>query len=261
MTDWDAELYNRFEKDRTLPSIDLVNSISLKNPRKIIDIGCGIGNSTIVLKNKFVNAQIIGIDSSDDMLIKAKNDYPELEFIKLDAEKELDLLKEKYDIVYSNACIQWIPDHKNLIFKLFNILSNNGMLAIQIPQHEKHPMHKIIQKVAESNKWCNKFKNIKQLYIVSEEEYYNIFSNITNEFRIWETTYFHIMPSHQSIVEWYKGAGLRPYMEQLSIEDKKAFEEDILNEVKKTYLIQSDGKIIFRFPRLFMLAKKKQKVI
>jgi len=255
MSDWDAKLYSKFEKERTLPSIDLVNSISCENPKLIIDIGCGIGNSTAVLKKKFSNARIIGADSSDDMLIKARKDYPEFEFIKLDAEKELDTLKEKYDIVYSNACIQWIPYHKNLIPKLFNLLSENGSLAIQIPQQRKHPMSKVIQTVTTSPKWCQKFKNERQLYIQSEEEYYEIFSSITDNFRIWETVYFHIMPSHQSIVEWYKGAGLRPYMEQLLDEEKEAFEKDILEEVKKTYPVQSDGKIIFRFPRLFMLAK------
>ena len=202
MSDWDAKLYSKFEKERTLPSIDLVNSISCENPKLIIDIGCGIGNSTAVLKKKFSNARIIGADSSDDMLIKARKDYPEFEFIKLDAEKELDTLKEKYDIVYSNACIQWIPYHKNLIPKLFNLLSENGSLAIQIPQQRKHPMSKVIQTVTTSPKWCQKFKNERQLYIQSEEEYYEIFSSITDNFRIWETVYFHIMPSHQSIVEW-----------------------------------------------------------
>ncbi|OUM67626.1 hypothetical protein PIROE2DRAFT_58665 [Piromyces sp. E2] len=254
--DWDAKLYSKFEKERTLPSIDLVNSISHENPKLIIDIGCGIGNSTAVLKNKFTNARIIGADSSDDMLIKAEKDYPELEFIKLDAGSELDTLKEKYDIVYSNACIQWIPDHEILIPKLFNLLSENGSLVIQIPQQRKHQMNKVIQTVVESSKWCHKFKKTKQLNILPEEEYYEIFSRMTDNFRIWETVYFHTMPSHQSIVEWYKGAGLRPYLEQLNDEEKVLFEEDILIEVKKEYSVQSDGKIIFRFPRLFMLAKK-----
>jgi len=256
MKDWDAKLYSQFENERTLPSHDLVKAISIDNPKLIIDIGCGIGNSTAVLKNRFKDARIIGVDSSDDMLIKANKDYPKLEFVKLDAGRELNTLNEKYDIVYSNACIQWISDHKALIPKLFNLLTYNGSLAIQIPQHTKHPMHSIIKRVAESDQWYNKFSNPKKLYILSEEEYYDVFSNLTDNFRIWETTYFHIMPSHQSIVEWYKGAGLRPYMDQLSIEDRALFEKDILAEVEKTYPVQANGNIIFRFPRLFMLAKK-----
>ncbi|ORY87370.1 Trans-aconitate 2-methyltransferase [Neocallimastix californiae] len=237
MSDWDAKLYSKFEKDRTQPSIDLVHSIPSNEAKLIIDIGCGIGNSTMVLKKRYNDARIIGIDSSDDMLIKAKKDYPNFEYIKLDAGKELDTLNDKYDIVFSNACIQWIPDHKSLIPKLFNLLSKN-----------------VIQTVVNSTKWCIKFSKPRELFSLLEEEYYDVFAKLTNNFRIWETIYFHTMPSHQSIVEWYKGAGLRPYLEQLSDEDKVSFEADILDEVKKTYPVQKNGDIIFKFPRLFMLA-------
>lgn len=256
MCEWDANQYCKFEKDRTQPSIDLVNSIISNNAKLIIDIGCGTGNSTMVLKNRYKDARIIGLDFSDSMLLKAKKNYPNLEFKKFDASKELDSLKEKYDIVFSNACIQWIPDHKTLIPKLFNLLSDNGSLAIQIPQFNKHPMHRVIKTVVELDKWNKKFLKPKELYALPENEYYDIFSSITKKFRIWETVFFHSLPSHQSIVEWYKGAGLRPYLEQLSDEDKIMFETDILNEVKKVYPIQPNGEIIFKFPRLFMLAWK-----
>ena len=112
MPEWNAEQYSKFEKERTLPAIDLADSINSENVRTVLDVGCGIGNSTAVLKRRFPNARVIGADNSDDMLNAAGKNYPELEFIKLDAGKDIVSISDRYDVVFSNACIQWIPDHR-----------------------------------------------------------------------------------------------------------------------------------------------------
>ena len=138
MPEWSAKQYSKFEKERTLPAIDLANSINSENVRTVLDVGCGIGNSTAVLKRKFPNAKVIGADNSDDMLNAARKNNPELEFIKLDAEKDIVNISDRYDVVFSNACIQWISDHRLLIKRLMGLLEENGTLAIQIPQQAKH---------------------------------------------------------------------------------------------------------------------------
>lgn len=256
MLEWNAEQYSKFEKERTLPAVDLANSIHINNPKKIIDIGCGIGNSTAVLRKKYPYAQIIGVDSSEDMLNTARKNNPEIEFIRLDAGKELTSLSADFDIVFSNACIQWIPNHRDLLKSLMTLLNHNGVLAIQIPQQKKHPMHKVIKAVAESEKWKYKITDKRVFFFLSEEEYYDILSELSSDFRIWETTYYFDMPSHSSIIEWYKGTGLRPYLEQLNDTDKNSFEYDVLQETKMIYPLQSNNRIIFRFPRLFFTAVK-----
>ena len=257
MFEWNAEQYSTFQKERTYPAIDLSNAIATEGPKMILDIGCGTGSSTITLKKRFPNAHIIGVDSSDDMLLSAQKNYPELEFMKLDVSRQLDVFKDKFDIVFSNACLQWIPDHMALLPKLFELLSDNGTLAIQIPQQTKHPMQKIIKEVAESEKWKNKISEMRSFNILTEEEYYDALSALTSDLRMWETVYFHSMPSYQSIVEWYKGSGLRFYLDQLNGDDAAEFENDLLAEIKKAYPVQADGNIIFRFPRLFLLANKR----
>lgn len=113
--------------------MDLSNAINAEDVKSVLDIGCGIGNSTAVLAEKFPHAEVTGVDNSDDMLATAKKENLGIAFIKLDAEKELDRIKNRYDVVFSNACIQWIPNHHKLLRELFSLLNVGGILAVQIP--------------------------------------------------------------------------------------------------------------------------------
>lgn len=238
---WDPKQYSKFEKERTLPSYDLANAIVHDNVKKVIDIGCGIGNSTTVLKERFPNAEVIGGDNSDSMLLSAKNNHPDISFIKIDA-SELSDISERFDVVFSNACIQWVPNHNKLLHDMMGLLNDKGILAVQIPLQYKHPMHKIINETAKSEKWSGKIGAIRPFYILAENEYFDILSQLSDNFRIWETVYYHAMPSHRAIIEWYKGTGLRPFLEWLSDADKPLFEEDIFNAVKAEYSLQKTEK-------------------
>ncbi len=253
---WNSQEYLRFKNERTQPSIDLVNRIPMTNPKSIIDIGCGPGNSSNVLHERFYEARILGVDNSEDMINTAENDYPQLEFLLHDASKGFNYINEKFDIVFSNACIQWIPDHKNLLKNMMNLLNEDGFMAIQTPMNYDEPIHKIIGMLASSDKWKDKFDEPRIFYNLTPSEYYDLLSEISSDFNMWNTTYFHRMTSHQSIMDWYKGTGLRPYLSALNYVDRANFEHDVLDEVIKAYPVQMNGEIIFRFPRLFFIAKK-----
>lgn len=256
MFSWNSNQYLKFEAERTQPAIDLVNRINISNPRNIIDIGCGPGNSTEVLQKRFPNSKIIGIDSSEEMISKAKSQYNDIEFICCDV-RDLFCREEKYDVVFSNACIQWIPNHNELLKNLMNLLNYNGVLAVQIPYNHNEPIHKIISEVTHSTKWADCFENPREQYVFDfSEYYYDLLVDISREFDIWQTTYFHKMKSHNDILEWYRGTGLRPYLELLDENQKADFENDILEKVKQYYSRQSNGDIIFKFPRLFFTAVK-----
>lgn len=256
MFNWNAEQYAKFKRERTLPASDLANAIECENVRSVLDIGCGIGNSTAVLTKKFPGAKIVGVDNSDDMLAAARENNPGLEFIKLDAGTELGTLTERFDVVFSNACIQWIPDHRRLLAEMFSLLTPGGVLAVQTPLQAKHPVHAIIQEVSKSEKWQDKILPGRLFYNLTEEEHFDVLSALTGNFRLWEITYFHKMPSYESIVEWYKGTGLRPYLEQLSPDCRDDYLRDILARIKSAYPTQANGEIIFRFPRLFFTAQR-----
>jgi|WetSurMetagenome_2_1015567.scaffolds.fasta_scaffold178897_1 trans-aconitate 2-methyltransferase len=257
MFTWDSKQYVQFVNERTQPAIDLVLRIQLSSPAKIVDIGCGPGNSTHVLETRFPQADILGVDSSVEMINTAKKTYPSLHFSQFDAQKDLSSLGTDFDVVFSNACIQWIPDHRALLKNMMNMLRQGGVLAVQTPMNYDEPIHKIITAVTTSTKWKDKFPNPRIFYNLTPGEYHDLLSELTGIFTLWQTTYYHRMKSHDAIMEWYRGTGLRPYISVLSETDKAMFEKDIYERVVSAYPIQKNGEIIFRFPRFFMLAEKK----
>lgn len=255
MFSWHSEQYLRFKGERTQPAVDLANRITV-NPNTIIDIGCGPGNSTAVLQNRFSDAEIIGIDSSQNMINRAKKEHSSIEFNCCDVRTLFDK-EDKYDVVFSNACIQWIPNHNELVKNLFGLLNKNGVLAVQIPFNFSEPIRQIITKTVLSDKWKNHFKGTRTMYVLSESKYYDLLSEITDNFSLWQTVYYHTMHSHQDIIEWYRGTGLRPYLEQLDDDLQREFESDILEQIKTAYPVQKNGDIIFKFPRLFFMLVNK----
>ena len=253
MPEWSSEQYIKFLNERTQPAIDLAAKIHLENPQSGIDVGCGPGNSTKVLADLFSKARIIGADNSVDMINKARALNPKLEFMLFDASDDFEGIGS-FDIVFSNACIQWIPDHPKLLRKMMSLLNDGGVLAVQTPMNYSEPIHEIITELAESREWREKTGNPRVFHNLEQEEYFDLLAEISSDFTIWETIYCHRMPSHESIMEWYKGTGLRPYLEMLSEKDAKRFEAEVFSEVKKAYPVQANGEVIFRFPRFFFTA-------
>ena len=256
MTDWDSSEYLKFADERTQPAIDLVNRIDYEKPKKILDIGCGPGNSSGVLAQRYPDADVLGIDSSPAMIEAARVQHPNIRFMLCDANRDLRILDKNFDIVFSNACIQWIPDHNALLKNMMCLLKPGGVIAIQTPMNDQEPIHQIIKQISTSQKWSSKFKNPRIFYNLTQSEYYDLLSDIASDFCIWQTTYFHRMKSHSDIMEWYRATGLRPYLNVLSEEDKLGFEKDIYDELIIAYPKQRNGEIIFRFPRFFFTATK-----
>ena len=256
MSHWNAAQYLKFQKERTQPAIDLANRIPLSSPESILDIGCGPGNSTQVLADRFPHGKILGIDNSQDMIAAARSQYPELEFALCDAGSSLSSLGKKFDLVFSNACIQWIPNHPALLSEMMKLLNPGGVMAVQTPMNYEEPIHRIIATLAESGQWKEKIGNPRIFYNLTPGGYFDLLSDISSDFTLWNTTYFHRMPSHESIMEWYKGTGLRPYLNALEGQDREDFERQVFHEVSKAYPKQKNGEIIFRFPRLIFMAVK-----
>lgn len=255
MSDWNSDLYLKFKAQRTQPAIDLAARLE-GEPREIIDLGCGPGNSTRVLKNRFPNAHIVGADSSENMLEKARSENPDLEFALLDIAGDLGAYRGKYDVVFSNACFQWLPNHRELFPRVFELLKSGGVLAAQIPMNYDEPIHKIIQRISESPKWSAKFPEKRIFGTLTIPEYHDVIGSMTSDFELWQTIYCHRMPSIESIIEWYRSTGLRTYLAALSEEEGAEFVAEISAQLEKEYPMQTNGEIIFRFPRFFFIAKR-----
>lgn len=252
MADWSSEQYRKFEKERTMPSIDLINRIEIA-PHSILDIGCGPGNSTNRLAKRFPDAEITGIDSSDDMLRKARETYPDLTFQKCFVPDGLASYP-KFDLVFSNACLHWIPDHGSLLPKIMERLNMGGMLAVQMPLVNDAVFYRLLYKLTDE-KWT-KLSAIRNFHNLTPVETYDILCEVSRDITMWETAYYHIVPSFDAIIEWYKGSGLRPYLDALSKDEVPQFLSDLTAEIRDNYHVLDNGSVVLKMPRLFFTAVK-----
>lgn len=255
--DWKPELYLQFKNERIQPSIDLVNRIKINfNPENILDIGCGPGNSGQILVQRWPFSKLTGVDSSSSMIEKAKKDYPNQEWILSDIKDYCP--KIKYDIIFSNAALQWISDHSELLKKMFAMLSDRGLIAVQVPLFYDMHAGKAIKNTGKDMRWKSLTQNVEDHFTMHDcSFYYNEIASLFNFVEIWQTNYFHIMDSHLSILQMLRSTGLKPYMERLETdEDRENFEQTVLLSIKKDYPPQANGKVLFPFNRLFFIGYK-----
>ncbi|MBR4221889.1 MAG: methyltransferase domain-containing protein [Victivallales bacterium] len=257
MTNWNAEQYLKYRAERTQPSLDLVRRVTVPSPRRILDLGCGPGNSTAVLREAFPQAEtILGVDSSADMVARARHEHPELEFAVFDVREDLSSLGEKWDVIFSNACLHWIPDHRRLLPRLMSSLSAGGQLAVQVPVTKDAALYKACDILQASEPWKGILpKDVRRFHQLETEEYCDVLASCAGDFTIWETIYHHVMPGLDAVIEWYRGSGLRPYLEVLPDDAaRQTFIGELSSRLGDAYPRLADGRILMRFPRLFVIA-------
>lgn len=256
MNQWNPEQYLQFKSERTQPAIDLVSRINIAEPQSIIDIGCGPGNSTQILVNRWPNSEVVGLDNSTTMIEKARQDYPKQKWI-VDNAENIDS-NNKYDLIFSNATLQWIPHHEILLPKLFNCVNPGGAIAVQIPKFKNMPINVAIETVANYSNWINYTKGCEELFTFKDLDfYYDMLNKLATRVELWESSYFHILNSQESLIDFIRTTGLKPYLDRLpSDEMKSEFEQDVLTECKKYYKLQPNGKVLFPFNRLFFIGYK-----
>lgn len=176
MPDWDAAQYLKFAGQRTRPALDLAARIPLAEPADVLDVGCGPGNSTEVLAARYPRARILGIDSSPQMIREAARNHPANGVPPLRRRAgSLRPLGRQFDVVFSNACIQWIPDHPALLPAMMERLREGGVLAVQIPMNHEEPVHRIIGEVASREKWRRRLPDKRIFHQLRPEEYFRLF--------------------------------------------------------------------------------------
>jgi len=253
---WNADLYNKYGKERIQPSRDLANRIPIKNCTRIIDIGCGSGMSTFCIKNRFPDAEVTGVDLSETMLEKAQELMEDVIWLQRDCSKSLEDLG-KFDIVFSNAFLQWLEHQEEFIKNVKELLKDNGVFAIQIPCFNEMEIAKILKNVVAEYDYHNTLFSgmTKNRFNHTADEYYNMFTRYYSEVEMWQTHYYHQMPDSDSIVDFIKGTALIPYLECLTSEQADEFLDMLRKETTKYYKASPNGKVLFPFYRLFFLAR------
>lgn len=251
---WNADLYLQFANERTQPVHDLVNRIQLTNPRRIMDLGCGPGNSTAVLRRRWPESQVAGLDHSEEMIAKARESYPSGVWQQGDAATWVP--EEPFDLVFSNAMLQWIPQHEMVCPHLLNQVAEKGALAVQVPAHYDSPLHREIVDVSRDPVWTSRMEGARRtLTNHSPAFYYDLLAPLASRLDVWETTYYHVLPGPESVLEWFRATGLRPFLDALeSSEEKRRFEAILLERYALTYPRRPNHSILFPFRRLFFVA-------
>lgn len=254
--DWDPRLYLRFEAQRTRPARDLLARVGLDAPGHVVDLGCGPGNSTELLIERFTTARIVGIDNSETMLASARTRLPGCRFELGDiASWQPDVAP---DLIYANAALQWIADHESLMPRLFGQLAPGGVLAIQMPDNLEEPSHRLMREVAGQTPYaalCGGAAGVRTR-LLPLEAYYDLLAPGAAEVEVWRTVYRHPMATAASIVDWLRSTGLKPYLDPMPEAMRTAFLADYEQGIAQAYQPRADGRRLLAFPRLFIVAQR-----
>ena len=248
---WNPEQYHKFQSERSAPFYDLLKLVEIRPRIKAIDLGCGTGELTRVLADALPESNLIGLDSSLQMLDKAvSHSSSNLQF----KQGDLSELTGNWDLIFSNAAIQWCEDHEKLIPYLFSKLNRGGQLCVQIPSNHNHISHLLIRETAKEapfDKILNSFERISP--VLSIEHYTKIlFEQNARNILVFEKIYLHVLENSDAVVEWISGTALVPYFERLG-EHKPEFLEVLGKKMKKAL---PESPLLYPFRRILFSATK-----
>lgn len=260
MPRWDACQYLKFENQRTRPARDLLAGVELDSPGRVADLGCGPANSTELLVNRFPEAQIVGIDNSSEMIAQARQRLPDVRFVVGDIgavpPSPAGAWRDEgpFDLLYANASLQWLPDHDQLLPSLLSLLAPGGTLAIQMPDNLGEPSHALMREVAGAGPWSARLAGVERFRRGPVAAYYDMLIPHARRVDIWHTVYQHPLDGVEAIIEWVKGTGLMPFLQPLDASEQALFLAEYAEKLAEHYPARADGKVLFAFPRLFIVA-------
>ncbi|HVN03619.1 MAG TPA: methyltransferase domain-containing protein [Bryobacteraceae bacterium] len=249
----------KFAGERTQPCRDLAARIAVADVRRVIDLGCGPGNSTAVLRARWPQAEITGLDSSPEMIERARREWPDTDRQHWCTGGITEWAADasgQFDVVFSNAALQWVEDHARIYPALFSRVAPGGAFAVQIPGNIDALPHRLMRETAASPTWSRFFPvgRLREWHHHEIEFYYDILAPAAARLELWATEYLHILPDAAAIVEWYRGSGLRPFLEALETDvDRERFMADYLARLRPHFAPRPAGGVLFPFRRLFLV--------
>ncbi|HEY4123966.1 MAG TPA: trans-aconitate 2-methyltransferase [Rhizomicrobium sp.] len=250
---WNPEKYLSFADERTRPAADLLARMPDISPGRVVDLGCGPGNSTALLASRWPDAHLDGVDSSQEMLQQARASGVRANWIHADlAQWAADV---PYDVVFSNATYQWLGNHAALLPRLLQSVKAGGVFAFQVPNNFSAQSHALMREVAANGVWASKLGHVREASVLSVEAYYDILSPLVRSLDIWETIYLHVLEGDDPVFNWVSATGLRPFVQALAGDEREAFSEIYRARLREAYPKRADGKTLFPFQRLFAVAQ------
>jgi trans-aconitate 2-methyltransferase len=252
---WNPQQYLKFSQPRLRPAVDLLGRIATETPKRVYDLGCGAGNVTRLLVERWPGAAVTGVDDSAEMLARAAKDLPNVKWVNLslaDWKPELPA-----DVIYSNAALHWLPNHEKLFPALVNCLASGGVLAVQMPRNFSAPSHTLIAETVRAGYGRGKLEHLLgRAPVAGPEDYYTLLAPLARSIDIWETEYLQVLEGEDPVKEWTKGTWLTQFLDRLDESERSTFEEDYARRLRVAYPRLADGKTLFPFRRLFIVLQR-----
>ncbi|HEV8441015.1 MAG TPA: methyltransferase domain-containing protein [Methylomirabilota bacterium] len=253
---WDPAQYLKFAGHRLRPAVDLLNRIDVADPAEVCDLGAGTGDVTRLLQQRWPGARIVGVDESPEMLEKAAAAAPEIVWQRADLASWQP--SRRPHVIYSNAALHWLDDHQRLFPTLLSSLAPGGVLAVQMPRNFSAPSHAAIGEAARSGPWRSILEPLLRPSPVAEPGFYfDLLAPRALAVDIWETEYMQALEGDNPIKEWTKGTWLRPLLDALEEPARSRFESRYGELVARAYPRRADGRTLFPFRRLFIVARSR----
>jgi trans-aconitate 2-methyltransferase len=251
---WDPGRYLDFADQRLRPALDLLARIDLSHPETVVDLGCGAGNVTAYLKQRWPGAGVTGVDNSPEMLNAARAVSAAIKW----ESGELAGWRpaRPVSIIYSNAALHWADNHAELFPRLAGFVERGGVLAVQMPRQNGAPSHQAAFQLARTARWKGRLTGLlRESPVAGPEQYYDWLVPHVAAVDIWEAEYLQIMTGANPVADWTRGTFLLPFLEALDDVERMAFESEYRALILQTYPKRRDGSTLFPFRRLFLVAR------
>ncbi len=252
---WDPAQYLKFAGERLRPALDLLARIPAAAPATVVDLGCGAGNLAPLFLQRWPQAKLLGVDGSPEMLARARADFPQASFVQADVATWRPA--QPVDVLYSNATLHWLDHHDRLVPGLLESVRPGGWLAIQMPRNFDAPSHSLITEAIEQGPWRAKLEpHLRRKPTAEPQFYWRILQDKTASLEIWESEYLQVLKGDNPIAEFTKGSWLKQFLDRLREPERGAFEADYRSRVRAAYRAEPDGRTLFPFRRLFIVAQR-----
>jgi len=255
--DWDPGRYLEFAEERLRPAVDLLSRINMDAPAVIYDLGCGTGSVTALLARRWPLAWVTGVDSSPAMLAAARETLPQGHWQTADIGHWS--ATPRGNLVVSNAALQWLDDHESLMPRVMAQVAPGGLLAVQMPRNYHAPSHRAMAEAIAAGPWEERLTAALRALpasgpVATPTVYYDILAPHCAALEIWETEYLHVLDGESPVVDWTMGSALRPVLDALEPSERDDFVAEYTARIAAAYPRRSDGRTLFPFRRLFILA-------
>lgn len=256
---WDPDQYLKFSDHRLRPALELLDRVPLASPGVIYDLGCGAGNVTRLLAQRWPSAAVHGLDNSREMLAKAAAEPGRIRWVEADIRHWQP--EEPPDLLYSNATLHWVKGHRELFPRLTGFLRQGGALAVQMPLSWAAPSHRLMRETladcgpgGEALGSPELRQTVARDWVEKAEVYYDLLAGCTRSLDLWETEYLQILEGDDPVLEWVKGTGLRPILNGLDDREREIFLAEYARRLRAAYPARADGRTLYPFRRLFLVA-------